>query len=128
MTPHHPDDTPPSGDVLLVGQLRRCASGSFDELGEAVPECQKLVLLVGSKEAWREAGPVQRRPEAVAGLREMMTGRCRVAPGIDSAEEHAKAGSYDVGDFHVCKSSVPYAAGDSGNDDVAPGTLVWPGR
>ena len=48
------------------------------------------------KEPGREAGGVQRGPEAVAGSGEVVAGRGGVKAGVDAAEEYGKTGRDDI--------------------------------
>jgi len=47
---------------------------------------------------------VQRRPEAVAGTREVVAGRSRVQAGIDSDEQDLQGWSDDIAQAFACGS------------------------
>src|SRR5262249_21246372 len=75
------------GNELPGRELVGGSGSASDEVGDPVAGLQQLALLRRIEQAPRKARPVERRPEAVAGTREVMTGRAGVEPGIDAAEE-----------------------------------------
>src|SRR5215813_1941980 len=88
-------------DELLGAELVRAGGGAGDDVGDAEPEPEQLLLLVGPEEAVGEAGAVQGGPEAVPGPGEVAPGGGGVEAGVDAREDHAQAGRDDIGDRPV---------------------------
>src|SRR5207249_10982032 len=61
-------------EELLGTKLVRAGGGARDDVGDAEPEAEQLLLLIGPEDALGEAGVVQGRPEAVAGPGEVKPG------------------------------------------------------
>src|SRR5215470_1403873 len=111
----HPDDREPawlqSGDLFvqyvraldefLGAELLRAGGGARDDVGDAEPEAEQLLLLVGPEDALGEAGAVQGRPEAVPGPGEVVPGGGGVEARVDASEHDPQAGRYDIGDRPV---------------------------
>jgi hypothetical protein len=57
--------------------------------------------LLGGEEGRGQAGPMDRRPEAVARPGEVVTGRARPQARVDAHEEHVEIGSDDILDLFV---------------------------
>ena len=70
--------------------------GAGDQVGEAVPLFEEEILFPWPEPARREPAGMQRRPEAVAGAREMVASGGRVEAGIDAAEEDLQVRRDDV--------------------------------
>jgi hypothetical protein len=87
-----------AGDDLGGGQLVGTGRPARHEVRDALSVPEQEVLLGGAQLAGHEPGPVQRRPEAVAGAGEVVAGGRRVQARVDAAEQHVQAGSDDVGD------------------------------
>jgi len=88
---------PPSSLYELRGvKLVSAGGGATDQVGEAISQLQKKILLPRPEAARREAAGVQRRPEAVAGAGEVVAGGGRVQPGIDAAEKDLQVRPDDV--------------------------------
>src|SRR2546421_258724 len=88
-------------DELLGAELVRAGGGARDDVGDAEPEGEQLLLLIGPEHAPGEAGAVQGRPEAVPGPGEVVPGGGGVQAGVDASEQHAQAGRDDIGDRPV---------------------------
>jgi hypothetical protein len=50
-----------------------------------------------------KTGQVQRRPETVAGAREVLAGGGGIEPGVDADEQDLQAGGDNVPDAFVCR-------------------------
>jgi len=70
----------------------------FGEIGEADAECEQAGKLVRPIAPWRDAGLMQRAPEAVAGMSVVVPdlGRARRGGGAD--EDEAEIGTELVGE------------------------------
>src|SRR4249919_1936316 len=88
-------------DELLGAELVRAGGGARDDVGDAEPKAEQLLLLIGPEDAPGEAGAVQGRPEAVAGPGEVVPGGGGVQAGVDAREHHTQAGRDDVGNRPV---------------------------
>jgi hypothetical protein len=85
-----------TGDELGVGELIGRRGGAIDQVGEAIAQAEQLRVLGGMKQARRESRRVQRRPEAVAGAREVKARRGGIEAWVDAAEQDLQAGRDDV--------------------------------
>ena len=90
------DEAAPAGDEFGRRELVGARRGAIDEVGDAVAIAQEQPLFGGVELARREAGGVQRRPEAVSRAREVMSGGAGVEARIDAAEKYLQAGRDDV--------------------------------
>ena len=75
-----------TGAQFLFHELRGVGRGAVDEIGDAVAVFQQLALFVRRKQSRREAGFVQRGPEAIAGAGEMVAHRARIKSRVDADE------------------------------------------
>jgi hypothetical protein len=91
----------PAFDQLFAGQLGGGGGGAGDDVGDADAEVEELALLGGREEARREAGAMERGPEAVPGSSEMLLDGSGVEAGIDAAEEDVEVRRDDVGQRRV---------------------------
>lgn len=83
---------------LAVVELGSSHRGARDEIGDAATEREKFALLRRLEPSRCETGRVQGRPEAIAGPREMVSGRRGVQAGVDADEQHIQPGRDDVED------------------------------
>ncbi len=98
---HFAREDPAAFDELFARQLVGGGGGAGDDVGDADAEVQELALLRGREEARREAGAMERGPEAVAGSSEMLLDGSGVEAGIDAAEEDVEVRRDDVGKGRV---------------------------
>lgn len=88
----------PSARNQLGGrQFSRRRRYTFHQIRNAVTVVEEPLFLVGVQAPVRKTGGVERRPEAVAGTREMVASDRCVEAGVDAAEEHAQARPDKVG-------------------------------
>src|SRR3989442_1547514 len=84
--------------TIATARSARPRRREVEEVRDADAAREELALVERRQLAVREARAMERRPEAIAGTREMMADRRGVEPGIDPAEEDAQAGRDHVGD------------------------------
>ena len=77
-------------------QLSRRGGTAVHHIGDSIAGLQELGLLRRMKLERREPGLMQRRPEAVAGAREMVARGGGVQAGVDADEQDLQAGRDDV--------------------------------
>ena len=104
VTPNFAGEAGPPGDEFRRRELIGARCRPADQVGKAVTQARKGLLLRGMKQAGREPGAMQRGPEAVAGTGEVVAGRGGVQAGIDAAEEDGKAGRDDIAQLLAARS------------------------
>ena len=98
MAPHLPCEQLAAAPQIRRSELVGVGGREIEEVRDADAALQQLPLVERRELAIRETRPMERRPEAVAGTREVMADRRGVEPGVDPAEEDAQAGRDHVGD------------------------------
>src|SRR4051812_14564007 len=80
---HLRGEAPASGDELGRLELVGARGRATDQVRDSIALLEEEVLFPGPEASRREAAGVQRRPEAVAGAREVVAGGGGVKPGVD---------------------------------------------
>jgi len=81
---------------FLGCELVRRGGAAVHQVGDAEPFVQQLILLGGVEQSGTESGPMQRRPEPVAGAGEVVAGGGGVEAGVDADEQDLQAGRDDI--------------------------------
>ncbi len=86
-----------AGTVFFGGQLLRRGCGAPHHAGNAITKARQLGLLSRIKAARRNARKLQRRPETIARVGEVVAGRTRIEARIDADEKHLEPVLYQIG-------------------------------
>lgn len=86
---------------LAPGELISRCSRPRGYVGDTQPKLEQLNVLRWVEQRRSEARRIERRPEAIARSGEVVPGRGAVQPGIDPAEQDAKARPDDVAQLAV---------------------------
>ena len=87
---HHTTQALPAFHILRGCQFGRRRRGALHHVGDAVAQWEQLVFIPRGEQPWRESRAMQRRPEAIARPREVVTDGRRVQPRVDTAEQHTQ--------------------------------------
>jgi len=85
-----------AGDQLVRRQLVRGRGAAVHQIGQAVAELEQAAVLRRIEASRREAGVVQRGPEAIARTGEVKAGRGGIQAGVDAAEQDFQSRADDV--------------------------------
>jgi len=85
-----------AGDQLVRRQLVRGGRGAVHQICQTVAELEQAAVLRRIEAPRREAGGMQRRPEAVARTGEVKPGRGGIQAGVDAAEQDFQCRADDV--------------------------------
>lgn len=83
---------------FIVRELVSARRSALNQIGESIAEFLKLAAFARREQAICEPHFVKRRPEAIAGAREVIARRARVKAGIDAAEQHLEIRRDDIRD------------------------------
>ena len=86
-----------AGPELLLAQLVRPRGRARDEVGDPQARAKDLRGLVRVQPTRRPAARVQRRPQPVAGVREVQADRAGPQRGVDAAQQDRQTGCDQVG-------------------------------
>jgi hypothetical protein len=89
--------SPPSPQFIGC-ELSGCGSRSAHQVRDPEAILQQHALLPRAHQPRSKSGPMQGRPEAIAGSGEMMPGGPGIKSGVDPAEQHPQSSSDEVRD------------------------------
>lgn len=87
-----------AGSILFIAELRCRRRCTAYQVGNSVSGLEQLVVLPWSEKTFREARPVERRPEAITGSPEVQACCAGVETRVDADEEDSKIGPDQVRD------------------------------